>query len=206
MAREQGDRRLRLRPNPVRGRASITTTPICAIAACASGPAAMSRLALKNIAQAQVRWLTEPDWYESSPIAKRPYCAGVRHVARLPVQGRTQHGPDRRRVRRSGALQARHRISARRACTRHGSTPRRCRASAPTNIRRWSIDGSRRPARCREGTVDQRLDRVGRRRVGLARSRAGASGGAGPRAVLRRARNWIKFGHAAKHRRAPVSA
>ena len=32
-------------------------------------------LAMTGIAQARVRWATEPDWYESSPIAKRPYCA-----------------------------------------------------------------------------------------------------------------------------------
>ncbi|MEO8619154.1 MAG: GFA family protein [Sphingomicrobium sp.] len=32
-------------------------------------------LALKNIEQAQVRWSTEPDWYRSSAIAQRPFCA-----------------------------------------------------------------------------------------------------------------------------------
>ena len=32
-------------------------------------------LAMVGIAQAKVRWVTEPDWYDSSPIAHRPYCA-----------------------------------------------------------------------------------------------------------------------------------
>ena len=31
-------------------------------------------LAMKNVAQAAVRWSQEPDWYESSPIARRPFC------------------------------------------------------------------------------------------------------------------------------------
>lgn len=33
-------------------------------------------IAFKNLKQADVRWLSEPDWYDSSPIAKRPYCSG----------------------------------------------------------------------------------------------------------------------------------
>ena len=32
-------------------------------------------IAFKNLPQAKMRWLSEPDWYDSSPIAKRPYCA-----------------------------------------------------------------------------------------------------------------------------------
>ena len=32
-------------------------------------------LAMVGIAQADVRWSHEPDWYDSSAIAKRPYCA-----------------------------------------------------------------------------------------------------------------------------------
>lgn len=32
-------------------------------------------IAFKNLPQAKVRWLSGPDWYESSPIARRPYCA-----------------------------------------------------------------------------------------------------------------------------------
>ena len=31
-------------------------------------------IAFKNLPQADVRWLSEPDWYQSSPIAVRPYC------------------------------------------------------------------------------------------------------------------------------------
>ena len=32
-------------------------------------------IAFKNVKQADVQWDREPDWYESSPIARRPYCA-----------------------------------------------------------------------------------------------------------------------------------
>jgi hypothetical protein len=31
-------------------------------------------IAFKNVKQADVKWEREPDWYESSPIAARPYC------------------------------------------------------------------------------------------------------------------------------------
>jgi hypothetical protein len=30
--------------------------------------------AFKNVKQADVQWESEPDWYESSPIARRPFC------------------------------------------------------------------------------------------------------------------------------------
>ncbi|HYI46923.1 MAG TPA: GFA family protein [Allosphingosinicella sp.] len=33
-------------------------------------------IAFKNIARADVVWESGPDWFESSPIARRPYCAG----------------------------------------------------------------------------------------------------------------------------------
>ena len=32
-------------------------------------------LAMVGVEQAAVRWLHEPDWYRSSPIAQRPFCA-----------------------------------------------------------------------------------------------------------------------------------
>jgi hypothetical protein len=32
-------------------------------------------IAFKNVKQADVDWSQEPDWYESSPIAKRPFCS-----------------------------------------------------------------------------------------------------------------------------------
>ena len=31
-------------------------------------------IAFKNLRRADVEWEGEPDWYESSPIARRPYC------------------------------------------------------------------------------------------------------------------------------------
>lgn len=32
-------------------------------------------IAFKNLPQSDVEWLSGPDWYDSSPIARRPYCA-----------------------------------------------------------------------------------------------------------------------------------
>lgn len=32
-------------------------------------------IAFANLPQVAVRWLHEPDWFSSSPIASRPYCA-----------------------------------------------------------------------------------------------------------------------------------
>ena len=32
-------------------------------------------IAFKNVKKADVAWEREPDWYRSSPIARRPYCA-----------------------------------------------------------------------------------------------------------------------------------
>ena len=31
-------------------------------------------IAFKNLPQSAVTWTSEPDWYDSSPIARRPYC------------------------------------------------------------------------------------------------------------------------------------
>jgi hypothetical protein len=31
-------------------------------------------IAFKNVKAANVEWHAEPDWYDSSPIARRPYC------------------------------------------------------------------------------------------------------------------------------------
>jgi hypothetical protein len=31
-------------------------------------------IAFKNVRQADVTWAREPDWYQSSPVAERPYC------------------------------------------------------------------------------------------------------------------------------------
>jgi hypothetical protein len=32
-------------------------------------------IAFKNVKKADVAWQSGPDWYQSSPIARRPYCA-----------------------------------------------------------------------------------------------------------------------------------
>ena len=33
-------------------------------------------IAFKSVKQAEVEWQGEPDWYDSSPIAERPFCSG----------------------------------------------------------------------------------------------------------------------------------
>ena len=50
------------------------TTRICAIAECASAPPGSISIAFKSVKQRDVQWEHEPDWYDSSPIAQRPYC------------------------------------------------------------------------------------------------------------------------------------
>jgi len=32
-------------------------------------------IAFKNMKKADIRWEREPDWYDSSPIARRPFCS-----------------------------------------------------------------------------------------------------------------------------------
>ena len=46
---------------------------LCHCRMCQRASGAVS-LAFKNVKQAQVAWEQEPDWYDSSPIAVRPYC------------------------------------------------------------------------------------------------------------------------------------
>lgn len=33
-------------------------------------------VAFKNVKQADLVWESQPDWYQSSPIARRPFCSG----------------------------------------------------------------------------------------------------------------------------------
>ncbi len=46
---------------------------LCHCRMCQRASGAIS-LAFKNVKAADVAWEREPDWYESSPIARRPYC------------------------------------------------------------------------------------------------------------------------------------
>lgn len=43
----------------------------CRMCQCATGSIS---IAFKNVNQSDVDWKREPDWYDSSPIAWRPYC------------------------------------------------------------------------------------------------------------------------------------
>ena len=46
---------------------------LCHCRMCQRASGSMS-LAMKGVKQADVAWVHEPDWYDSSPIAERPYC------------------------------------------------------------------------------------------------------------------------------------
>ena len=46
---------------------------LCHCRMCQRASGAIS-LALRNVKAAEVEWTREPDWYDSSPIAVRPYC------------------------------------------------------------------------------------------------------------------------------------
>jgi hypothetical protein len=46
---------------------------VCHCRMCQRATGSIS-IAFKNLKQGDVVWNSEPDWYDSSPIAKRPYC------------------------------------------------------------------------------------------------------------------------------------
>lgn len=50
------------------------TRPICAICRMCQRSTGSIAIAFKNVKSDSVRWESEPDWYDSSPIAQRPYC------------------------------------------------------------------------------------------------------------------------------------
>ena len=47
---------------------------LCHCRMCQRTSGAIS-LAFKNLPKTDVTWTSQPDWYHSSPIARRPYCA-----------------------------------------------------------------------------------------------------------------------------------
>ena len=61
----------------VRFRANIANDEayLCHCRMCQRATGSIS-IAFKNVKAADVTWESEPDWYESSPIARRPFCAG----------------------------------------------------------------------------------------------------------------------------------
>ena len=46
---------------------------LCHCRMCQRATGSLS-IAFKNLKRANVRWDAAPDWYDSSPIARRPYC------------------------------------------------------------------------------------------------------------------------------------
>ncbi|GAC1582529.1 MAG: hypothetical protein NVS3B5_16950 [Sphingomicrobium sp.] len=47
---------------------------ICHCRMCQRATGSVS-IAFRNMKGTDVAWITEPDWYDSSAIARRPYCA-----------------------------------------------------------------------------------------------------------------------------------
>ena len=64
-------------------------------------------IAFKLVKKADVAWHAEPDYYDSSPIARRPYCAACGTSLGFESSRQRENGPDRRHIRRSVALRAR---------------------------------------------------------------------------------------------------
>ena len=154
-------------------------------------------IAFKNVKQADVDWAREPDWYDSSPIAERPYCRecgtsfGFRFkdgTANMDLTVASFDDPSRL----SPSI-----ISAPRACTVHGSTPRVSRRSGPRSIKSWSTSGSRRPGNSRMSDAQVRYWSASDG-IQLAYHELGE----GRPVVLLHGlfsdatMNWIKFGHA----------
>ena len=84
-------------------------------------------IAFKNMKKADVAWESEPDWYRSSPIARRPYCAACGTSLGFAFPDSENMDLTIGVVRRSGAFQAEAPFRRRRACTAPGSTPKACR-------------------------------------------------------------------------------
>ena len=155
-------------------------------------------IAFKNVKQAEVDWEHEPDWYDSSPIAERPYCRecgtslGFRFKdgsEKMDLTVASFDDPSRFvpeasfRRREHAARLAQHRRAA-------GKADRRL-SGAGRQVGRG--DRARSPDERGPGSS---LDRLGRGRAGLSRA------GQGRPVVLLHGlfsdaqMNWIKFGHA----------
>ena len=57
-----------------RARVDSDDAYLCHCRMCQRATGAVS-VAFKNLPQADVEWLSAPDWFDSSAIARRPYCA-----------------------------------------------------------------------------------------------------------------------------------
>ena len=78
---------------------------LCHCRMCQRGSGNVS-LAMKNMPQDAVRWRHEPDWYRSSAIAQRPFCAACGTTLGFRYDTDTDGWIYRRGVRRSVAVQA----------------------------------------------------------------------------------------------------
>jgi hypothetical protein len=98
-------------------------------------------IAFKNVKQAEVDWQREPDWYESSPIAKRPYCRECGTSLGFQFREGSENMDLTVASFANRRASSRSTISAPKACTATGSIRRACRRSGPRSISRWSTSG-----------------------------------------------------------------
>jgi hypothetical protein len=92
-------------------------------------------IAFVNLKTTAIGWAQEPDWFHSSPIARRPFCAAC--GTPLGFQYLDSENCDlTSAASMRPAISNRSTISARRACMRHGSTRAACPATAPMNMPR----------------------------------------------------------------------
>ena len=110
-------------------------------------------IAFKSVKQAEVEWAGEPDWFDSSPIAERPFCK----ACGTSLGFRFKEGSDKMDLSVAAfddpARFQPNIISAPRASTAPGSTPKACPSTRPATMTCWSRNGSRRRGKCRNSQL-----------------------------------------------------
>ena len=142
--------RLRLRQGALHGAGSTNDEAyLCHCRMCQRATGSVS-IAFKNVMKADVAWESEPDWYQSSPIAARPYCAACGTSLGFAFPDSDEDGPDRRLVRRSVALPARPPFRRGEHAPRLAQHRGPAGNAQPRIISRWSSTGSKATGeRCR---------------------------------------------------------
>ena len=104
-------------------------------------------IAFKNVKQADVSWEREPDWYDSSPIAERPYCRECGTSLGFQFKEGSENMDltvasfdDPSRFMPEASFRRREHASR---VAQHRRPAGEC---APRTTRSWSTNGSRRPA------------------------------------------------------------
>ena len=181
------DRRLRLRAGALHRERFTTTKPISATAGCASGRPARSRSPSRTSSRRTSTWSPSPTGTKARRSPCGPIAANAGRRSASGSRTAAKHGPDRRLVRRSVALQAQASFRRREHPPRLAQHRRPAGNAHRRITSRWSTNGSRRRASFPdERRLDPSLDRVRRGRPRLARDGRGPARDPAPRPVLRR--------------------